>query len=99
MMCLVFIITRVEWTIIVIIGIFVHDNNPMAKYQYHPSLTANRRKGTSRDKLMSNQPIALSIVEFLYACLEAYQPVSIKFCSMENILKFTETFWKGLGLV
>ena len=38
MMCLVFVITRIELTIIVIIVIFVHDNNCIAKYQYRPSL-------------------------------------------------------------
>ena len=38
MMCLVFFITRIELTIIVIIVIFVHDNNRIAKYQYRPSL-------------------------------------------------------------
>ena len=38
MMCLVFFITRIELTIIVIIVIFVHDNNCIAKYQYHLSL-------------------------------------------------------------
>ena len=30
--------TRIELTIIAIIVIFVHDNNRIAKYQYHPSL-------------------------------------------------------------